>query len=181
MPKVAIPKKDLDNSPDWSGGSFPVVPEGVGVLFEIVPNKDGGQTGKFGQFESKDGSMHDYLVVDCECIEGVGADAEGKGITHSEFFDLSDEDNLGKFRNFLERVGAYDGYHEEWDTEELRGIQFVSDVKHYVDKKNQTKSSLVYKTIGIEGGAAEPPKSKKGGRAPAAPRRAARARGGSAR
>jgi len=177
MPKVAIPKSAFDDAPDWTGGNFPAIPPGVGVLFEIVPNAQTGQTGRFGNYEVDDGSQHDYLVVDCECVEGVGPNGDGAGLVHGEFFDLNDEGQMGKFRNFLEKIGVYADYHEEWDTEELRGVRFRADVTNFTNKKGQEKSSLTYKTIIPEGSPAEPAKPK--GRSPAAPRRAGR--GGAAR
>ena len=169
MARVGISKEYFDNVGDYQppGGNFRLPSPGVGVKF-VAYGRDESKTGQ-GSFKLKDGSgEHAWLSIPCT-FEYEDGDEVGLA-DHGEFFDMDDENGVAKFKAFVTALGLGARLGEDFDTEELAGIEFLCDVSHY-EKKNTGKmaADLNIKTITLVGGG-EAPKAEAPAKAAPAPK-----------
>jgi len=174
MTKLHVPQEEVDNAPEWTGGDFPIPPEGAAIPFRVTGTRDDeNEVGRVDRAVYKSGELegeeYTYLVIDL-----AWDDENGEPQRHGEFFNLDVDWGIGKLKAFIESLGY--AYEEGMDLNTLNGLSFTADVSHVETKKGRITANLKYNTIEVQADAeqsAPAPKAppRRGGRAPArAPR-----------
>ena len=161
MAKIAIPKTEYENLPDYNpGGGFKIPPCEVGVPFEIYGRTESKEWE--GTFIAKDGEKHSAISIPCT-FELTDDDGNVQRYDHGEFFDLDDPQGLAKLKEFVMNIGMIEVLNEDFDTKMLKGVVFFADVEHWQDKQNKTKASMGIKSIALpedDGETEEEPEEK---------------------
>lgn len=124
--------KDTWQQTEGRLAGFELVPEGIGLRFEITDARQG---------VSKKNDQP-YLMLACTHVDDSGAKTD-----HWEYFELSHE-RLPFLKGFLEAVGRHDFMEggEESEPEQLFGTVFEADCRHRTFN-GEKRSNLMAKTI----------------------------------